>query len=297
MVDHWIWSVSAGNWEIVRERNVNATYSKYASGKVHRGDILVFYVKGSGAFLGSFKIVGDWYETKELLWPDEIAAKEKLYPHECKLERIRIGEATVSDLIPRLSFIGNKAFYGNYLRGSHGGPANFSRSISAQDYEIILENMTEPSTKSPIVEELAEETEGHEDIVAAILEIGTMMGLESSDDREDTQVAKGAVLDAVWKLRVAGFAELRYAFELQRKGSIDSLVRNLERAARNPSVRGLVIVASNEHELERIKDEAYDMMEDLGDRVSLITVNELKKAYEHFKATEDFREKLRLKIY
>jgi hypothetical protein len=95
-------------------------------------------------------------------------------------------------------------------------------------------------------------------------------------------------------VKVPNIGEMRYAFELQRRGSPDSLVRNLQRASRNRDVRGLVIVAISQSELDRIKKEAYDFIEDERDRVSLITVDELKKAYNHFKDTEEFRKKLGL---
>jgi hypothetical protein len=126
--------------------------------------------------------------------------------------------------------------------------------------------------------------------------MGKFMGFEASDSEEDTKVATGAVLDAIWKVNVANIAEVRYAFELQRKGPVDSMVRNLQRAARNRSVRGLVIVAYSQSELDRIKREAFDFIEDEKGRVSLITVDEVNKAYEHFKANEEFKNKLGLQI-
>jgi hypothetical protein len=163
----------------------------------------------------------------------------------------------------------------------------------AEDYHTIINALKEPIPSSESLP-IEGEPEGHEEIIAKILEIGTFLGFETSDSTEDTKVSTGAVLDAIWKANVANIAEVSYAFELQRKGSVDSLVRNLQRAARNPTVRGLVIVASNESELDRIKKEAYDFIEDEKNRVILITVDELKKAYGHFKDTEEFRKKLGL---
>ena len=56
-----------------------------------------------------------------------------------------------------------------------------------------------------------------------------------------------------------------YVFEVQTKGSVDSLILNLLKSLNNPAVQGVVAVSDKE-QLERIKKHAADV-KDLRDKL------------------------------
>lgn len=58
------------------------------------------------------------------------------------------------------------------------------------------------------------------------MEIGELLGFES---RAEVKIAAGAVVDAVWEAKIGNMGKAIYVFEVQSKGSIDSLLLNLSR--------------------------------------------------------------------
>jgi len=58
----------------------------------------------------------------------------------------------------------------------------------------------------------------------------------ASRRKKERKVARGAQVDAVWQARIANLGVVTYVFEVQRHGSIDSLILNLQRAQNNPTV-------------------------------------------------------------
>jgi len=289
---YWIWPVASYNWNVVKERNIWATYSKSSTKKVKKGDVIIFYLVGQGRFSGIFEVKSEWYENKSLVWTDEIQENRKLYPYECMLESIKTGTAPLAELVQRLSFIGNKSIPGAYLMGTHGGPANFARPIPVEDYKVIFDSIVEEEKPQPPIEH--EDLE-HDEVVARLLEVGYLLGLDVSDSYEDRYVAKGAVVDAVWKLRIGTLGEIRYVFEVQLGGSVDSLLLNLIKSVRNTAVRTLIIVTTID-QLQKIVSEADELPEDIKRRLRFITTDELNKAYENLKRISEFREKLGLQV-
>ena len=83
-------------------------------------------------------------------------------------------------------------------------------------------------------------------------DIGTWLGFESSTEKK---VADGSVVDAIWEATIGNMGRVIYVFEVQTKGSIDSLILNLLKALNNPAVQGVVAV-SDSIQLEKIKKEA-----------------------------------------
>jgi predicted RNA-binding protein len=193
---YWVWPVDADNWKIVTEKKVWATRSKSAPEKVKEGDHIAFYLVGHGSFCGVCEVASKWYTNTELFWADEPSGGPKIYPNECKLRIVQQGDASYSELVPKLSFVTNKSVYGSYLRAHAGGPGNFGKPMAAEDYELIFDALKKPASSSE-AKTVEAEPEEHEEIVEKILELGALMGFEASGDEEDTKVATGAVLDAV----------------------------------------------------------------------------------------------------
>jgi hypothetical protein len=73
-------------------------------------------------------------------------------------------------------------------------------------------------------------------------------------------VAHGAVVDAVWEASVGNLGRVIYVFEVQTKGSIDSLIINLLKSLNNPAVQGIVTV-SDSTQIEHIKKETASVMQ------------------------------------
>ncbi|MEM3905885.1 MAG: hypothetical protein QXZ17_03310, partial [Nitrososphaerota archaeon] len=68
-----------------------------------------------------------------------------------------------------------------------------------------------------------------------------------------------------------------YVFEVQRGGSIDSLLLNLQRAKNNPTVQKLVVVA-NARDLKRIKEEAESLSEEFRKSLAYLEAKDVERA-------------------
>jgi len=92
----------------------------------------------------------------------------------------------------------------------------------------------------------------HKDMIDKLLEIGTMLGFET---RSEVKVALGSVVDTVWEANIGNMGRVIYVFEVQSKGSIKSLMINLQKAKNNKGVQGIVVVTDHD-QIEIIKNEA-----------------------------------------
>lgn len=95
----------------------------------------------------------------------------------------------------------------------------------------------------------------HNDVRDALRDIGDWLGFRASIERK---VADGSVVDTVWESTIGNMGRVLYVFEVQTKGSIDSLILNLLKARNNPAVQGVVAV-SDEKQLERILKHASEV--------------------------------------
>ncbi|MBR0294354.1 MAG: hypothetical protein IJQ67_00355 [Bacilli bacterium] len=92
----------------------------------------------------------------------------------------------------------------------------------------------------------------HREMIDKIIDIGNSLGFETEDE---VKVAKGAVVDAVWKVKIGNMGMIMYVFEVQSKGSIDSLILNLQKSKNNPAVQRLIAVSDGK-QLQDIKNES-----------------------------------------
>jgi hypothetical protein len=110
-------------------------------------------------------------------------------------------------------------------------------------------------------EELARITEKdergfvHDEIKEKLAEIGEWLGFKTYTE---TKVASGSVVDTVWESTIGNMGRIIYVFEVQTKGSIDSLSMNLLKSLNNPAVQG-VIAVSDPKQLEKIKRNVADI--------------------------------------
>ncbi len=91
----------------------------------------------------------------------------------------------------------------------------------------------------------------HDEVRDKIADIGRWLGLQTETEKK---VAEGAVVDAVWHATIGNMGRVIYVFEVQTKGSIDSLVLNLLRSLNNPAVQGVVAVSDSD-QLQKIHKE------------------------------------------
>lgn len=92
----------------------------------------------------------------------------------------------------------------------------------------------------------------HDEIKVKLADIGQWLGFAS---KTEIKVADGSKVDTVWESTIGNMGRVIYVFEVQTKGSIDSLLMNLLKALNNAAVQGVVAVSDTE-QLERIRKHA-----------------------------------------
>ncbi len=116
----------------------------------------------------------------------------------------------------------------------------------------------------------------HDEIIEQIIAIGQWLGFEVHKEKP---IAPGSKVDAVWQARIANLGVVTYVFEVQRRGSYDSLILNLQRSQNNPSVQRLVVVALPE-EIVRIKREIETLTESFRRSIAYMEVSEVMRSME-----------------
>lgn len=91
----------------------------------------------------------------------------------------------------------------------------------------------------------------HDEIKEKLVAIGELLGFES---RSEVKITTGAVVDAVWEAKIGNMGKAIYVFEVQSKGSIDSLILNLKKAQNNAAVQAVVAVADEEQLAKIIRE-------------------------------------------
>lgn len=98
----------------------------------------------------------------------------------------------------------------------------------------------------------------HDEIKEKLVAIGELLGFDS---RSEVKITAGAVVDAVWEAKIGNMGKAIYVFEVQSKGSIDSLILNLKKAQSNAAVQAVVAVA-DEAQLAKIIRESAGVIDE-----------------------------------
>lgn len=98
----------------------------------------------------------------------------------------------------------------------------------------------------------------HDEIKEKLVAIGELLGFDS---RSEVKISTGAVVDAVWEAKIGNMGKAIYVFEVQSKGSIDSLILNLKKAQSNAAVQAVVAVA-DEAQLATIIRESKNVIDE-----------------------------------
>jgi hypothetical protein len=114
----------------------------------------------------------------------------------------------------------------------------------------------------------------HTEMVDQLVAIGQWLGFQAEKEKK---VAKGAQVDAVWQARIANLGVVTYVFEVQRHGSIDSLILNLQRAHNNPTVQRLIVVA-NYVDIEAVRQEIASLPESFRNAITFMEAGDAIRA-------------------
>ena len=111
---------------------------------------------------------------------------------------------------------------------------------------------TEPEKEKPENPISSKESKSlHDEIKEKLVAIGKLLGFDS---RSEVKITTGAVVDAIWEAKIGNMGKAIYVFEVQSKGSIDSLILNLKKAQSNAAVQAVVAVADEEQLAKIIRE-------------------------------------------
>lgn len=129
--------------------------------------------------------------------------------------------------------------------------------LQVEDNLSRLGQKESPQQMSKEVEQADEKTAEfiHDEVKLKLADIGQWLGFSS---RTEVKVAAGSVVDTIWESTIGNMGRVIYVFEVQTKGSIDSLLMNLLKALNNPAVQGVVAV-SDAQQIEKIRKHAEDV--------------------------------------
>ncbi len=138
----------------------------------------------------------------------------------------------------------------------------------------------------PPIDQVDKETSDfiHDEIRDKLSEIGTWLGFKS---QVEVKVSEGSKVDTIWEATIGNMGRVIYVFEVQTKGSIDSLIINLFKALNNPAVQGVVAV-SDAGQLEKIQRHAAHV----GDLSRKLKYWDYKKVLEIHEALEMVNESI-----
>ena len=142
------------------------------------------------------------------------------------------------------------------------------KAAGAEDYDLLavdyflwdeilpLAEKKEPDSQAPVTVTQKTDSDSkslHDEIKEKLVAIGELLGFES---RSEVRITAGAVVDAVWEAKIGNMGKAIYVFEVQSKGSIDSLILNLKKAQSNAAVQAVVAVADEEQLAKIIRESA-----------------------------------------
>lgn len=153
----------------------------------------------------------------------------------------------------------------------------------------VLDNLTDTfKSPPPAPKVLSEEPNGetlqfiHNEIRDKLADIGRWLGFETSTE---IKVAEGSKVDTVWEATIGNMGRVIYVFEVQTKGSIDSLILNLLKSLNNPAVQGVVAVSDAE-QLNKIRKHA-ETVGDLGKKLRCWDYLEVLQNHEALEAVNE----------
>ena len=115
----------------------------------------------------------------------------------------------------------------------------------------------------------------HDEIGEHLRDIGVWLGFKADTCQK---VGHGAEVDVLWRAQIGNLGVVTYVFEVQRKGSIDSLILNLQKARSNPTVQKVVAV-SDAKQLAMIRKETIGLPAEFQNALALMSVSDVESVY------------------
>lgn len=116
----------------------------------------------------------------------------------------------------------------------------------------------------------------HDEVRDFVKEIGVQLGFETDIEKP---IATGSRVDIVWRAKIANLGVVTYVFEVHKKGSIDSLILNLQKALNNPTVQKIIAI-SNKEQIEKISQEVKSLPENFRKSLTFWEVFDVIKTHE-----------------
>ncbi len=156
-------------------------------------------------------------------------------------------------------------------------------------YEVWkLEKEGKIKKEDEVVKEIVEFD--HDEIRDFIRDIGIWLGFEVSIEK---LIARGARVDVIWEVKIANLGKVTYVFEVHKKGSIDSLIVNLQKALNNPTVQK-VIAVSDKKQLRKLKEGVEDLPENFRKLLVFWNVEDVINVHEKLEEIMESISKLEL---
>ena len=141
----------------------------------------------------------------------------------------------------------------------------------------VLKNL-EPITeeKNLTKETVVNNKSYHNEIVDYIKNIGSLLGYNTNIKGNIKN--SGKIADAIWEFNVGNLGKIKYVFEVQDNGSIDSLIVSLMNASQDISVQAVVAV-SDELQINKIKQHCNNISGSFNGKLKFWDITEVERAY------------------
>lgn len=116
----------------------------------------------------------------------------------------------------------------------------------------------------------------HNEIIDYIKNIGSLLGYNT--DLKGNIKESGKIADAIWEFNVGNIGKIKYVFEVQDNGSIDSLIVSLMNASQDISVQAVVAV-SDEKQIAKIKQHCNSIEGSFNGKLKFWNIREVERAY------------------
>ena len=116
----------------------------------------------------------------------------------------------------------------------------------------------------------------HNEIVDYIKNIGALLGYNTNVKGNIKN--SGKIADAIWEFNVGNLGKIKYVFEVQDNGSIDSLIVSLMNASQDISVQA-VIAVSDETQINKIKQHCNNIHGSFNGKLKFWDINEVARAH------------------
>lgn len=147
------------------------------------------------------------------------------------------------------------------------------------DLLLYFLSREEEAEAPPVIESPSHDL-NHTETIELLLELGDGLGFEVE---KEYPVTAGCRIDVIWRTRVANLGTIGYAFEVQRRGSRDSAILNLQRVRRDRSIQKVILVSSA-GELDTFRREIASLDEAFRQAVGYLEVGLAQRTLEHVRA-------------